>query len=76
MRNEIAPLRESIVRDFNAILNPPPLYYAPLLFLERIQARNRKAGNEAGGEGVTNVHPDDTHQCKFGSVRCCRKALI
>jgi hypothetical protein len=50
MRKEIPPLRESIVRDFKAILYPPPWYDAPLRFLDRITARNRKPDDEVGDD--------------------------
>jgi hypothetical protein len=44
---ETQPLRRELIDEFRAILYPPPLYDAPLRFLDRITARNRKPGDDA-----------------------------
>ena len=47
---ETQPLRRELIDEFRAILYPPPWYDAPLQFLERIQARNRKPDDKLGGD--------------------------
>ena len=45
MRQEIAPLREDIIRDFKATLYPPPWYDVPLRLLERLRTSNRQSAD-------------------------------
>jgi hypothetical protein len=40
------PLRRELIDEFRVILYPPPWYDAPLRFLERIPARNRKVNSD------------------------------
>jgi hypothetical protein len=43
---ETQPLRRELVSEFRAILYPPPLYDAPLRFLQSLERRNRKEGSQ------------------------------
>ena len=45
---ETQPLRRELIDEFRAILYPPRWYDAPLRFLARITARNRKPGDDSG----------------------------
>lgn len=46
LRSELGALRGELEDEFRAILYPAPWYDAPLRFLERMQARNRKADSD------------------------------
>ena len=55
IQQETQPLRRELIDEFRAILYPPRWYDAPLRFLEHLQARTRRPGEDVEGRGP-NTH--------------------